>query len=126
MKPLTIGTRALGEFDVAKIRQRRDDSLKNGAIIGAVAGAAYFLTVVALLADSDGGERIAGTAVARRNLGKVLISPGTNFSGILSPASRAPPCPREGLSPSDSSFRASSTSMNSFGPSERTPGPSGG
>ena len=48
------------------------------------------------------------------------------FSGILSPASRAPPCPREGLSPSDSSFRASSTSMNSFGPSERTPGPSGG
>jgi hypothetical protein len=58
------GPRVLGEGDVAQIRQRRGDSLTNGAIIGAVAGTAYFLTGVALLNDSDGGEVIVGTAVA--------------------------------------------------------------
>ena len=57
------GPRRLGEGDVAQIRQRRDDSLKNGAIIGAVAGAAYFVTAAALLRDSDGGEVIVGTAI---------------------------------------------------------------
>jgi hypothetical protein len=39
--------------------------LTNEAIIGAVAGTAYFLTMVALLGDSDGGEVIVSTAVAR-------------------------------------------------------------
>ena len=58
------GPRELGELDVGEIRQRRGDSLKNGAIIGAVAGTAYFLTAVALLGDSDGGDVIIGTAVA--------------------------------------------------------------
>jgi hypothetical protein len=58
------GPRQFGEVDVAKIRQRRDDSLTNGAIIGAAAGTAYFLTMVALLGDSDGGEVIVSTAVA--------------------------------------------------------------
>lgn len=58
------GPRVLGEADVAKIRQRRGDSLRNGAIIGAVAATAYFLTAAALLSDSDGGEVIVGTAVA--------------------------------------------------------------
>ena len=56
--------RRLGEGDVAQIRQRRNDSLKNGAIIGAVAGAAYFVTAAALLHDSDGGDVIVGTAIA--------------------------------------------------------------
>ena len=36
----SAGPRQLGEVDVAAISQRRDDSLTNGAIIGAVAGAA--------------------------------------------------------------------------------------
>jgi hypothetical protein len=58
------GPRALGEADVSEIRQRRDDSLKNGAIIGAVAGAAYFMTMAAVLGDSDGGDVIVGAAVA--------------------------------------------------------------
>jgi hypothetical protein len=58
------GLRQLGEADVAEIRQRRDDSLKNGAIIGAVAGTAYFVTMAALLSDSDGGDVVIGTAVA--------------------------------------------------------------
>ena len=58
------GPRLLGEGDVAQIRQRRDDSLKNGAIIGAVAGTAYFVTAAALLRDSDGGDVIVGTAIA--------------------------------------------------------------
>jgi hypothetical protein len=58
------GPRELGEVDVAEIRQRRDDSLKNGAIIGAVAGTTYFVTMAALLSDSDGGDVIIGTAVA--------------------------------------------------------------
>ena len=57
------GSRDLREVDVAQIRQRRDDSVKNGAIIGAVAGTAYFLTMAALLGDSDGGEVIMSTAV---------------------------------------------------------------
>ena len=46
------------------LSQRRDDSLKNGAIIGAVAGTAYFVTAAALLRDSDGGDVIVPTAVA--------------------------------------------------------------
>ena len=58
------GPRDLGEADVALIRQRRGDSLTNGAIIGAVAGTAYFLTLAAILSDTDGGDVIVGTAIA--------------------------------------------------------------
>ena len=57
------GTRALGEADVAEIRQRRDDSPMNGAIVGAVAGTAYFVAMASLLSDSDGGDIIIGTAI---------------------------------------------------------------
>ena len=64
------GARQFGEVEVAKIRQRRGDSLTNGAIIGAVAGTAYFSTMLALLGDSDGGEVIVSTAVA----GSVLFA----------------------------------------------------
>ena len=59
----SAGPRRLGEVDVATISQRRDDSLMNGAIIGAVAGTAYFATAAALLRDSDGGEVIISTAI---------------------------------------------------------------
>jgi hypothetical protein len=60
----SAGPRQLGDADVATISQRRDDSVVNGAIIGAVAGTAYFLTAAALLRDSDGGDVIIPTAVA--------------------------------------------------------------
>jgi hypothetical protein len=59
----SAGPRQLGEVDVATISQRRGDSLTNGAIIGAVAGTAYFVTAAALLRDSDGGEVIIPTAI---------------------------------------------------------------
>ena len=49
------GPRQLGEADVAKIRQRRSDSLQNGAIIGAAAGAGYGLALLALAAALDDG-----------------------------------------------------------------------
>ena len=58
------GSRQLDKVEVAAITQRRDDSLKNGAIIGAVAGAAYFVTAAALLAGTDDGDVIIPTAVA--------------------------------------------------------------
>jgi hypothetical protein len=57
------GPRQFGEVEVANIRQRRGDSLLNGAIIGAVAGTAYFVTGLALLGDGDGGNVIVGTAI---------------------------------------------------------------
>ena len=60
----SAGPRRLGEVDVATISQRRDDSLMNGAIIGAVAGTAYFVTGVVLLSDSDGGDVIIPTLIA--------------------------------------------------------------
>jgi hypothetical protein len=60
----SAGPRQLGEVEVATISQRRDDSLKTGAIIGAVAGTAYFVTAAALLRDSDGGNVIIPTAIA--------------------------------------------------------------
>jgi hypothetical protein len=60
----SAGPRQLREVDVATISQRRGDSLMNGAIIGAVAGTAYFITAAALLRDSDGGEVIVPTAIA--------------------------------------------------------------
>jgi hypothetical protein len=50
------GTRHLGEADVAAISQRRGDSLRNGAIIGAVAGLAYYAAMVAIFWDTDGGD----------------------------------------------------------------------
>ena len=58
------GPRQLAEAEVITISQRRDDSVMNGAIIGAVAGTAYFLTAAALLVDSDGGDVIIPTAIA--------------------------------------------------------------
>lgn len=60
----STGSRQLTEVEVAAITQRRDDSLKNGAIIGAVAGAAYFVTAAALLAGTDDGDVIIPTAIA--------------------------------------------------------------
>jgi hypothetical protein len=59
----SAGPRKLGEVDVATISQRRSDSLTNGAIIGAIAGAAYFITGAALLHDSDGGDVIVPAAI---------------------------------------------------------------
>jgi hypothetical protein len=50
------GLRALRDDDVTTIRQRRDDSLRNGAMIGAVAAAAYVATALILLRDADGGD----------------------------------------------------------------------
>jgi len=60
----SAGPRQLGEIDVTTIAQRRGDSLRNGALIGAAAGTAYFLTGIALLNDSDGGDVIVPAAVA--------------------------------------------------------------
>jgi hypothetical protein len=54
----------LGEPDVAQIRQRRGDSLQNGAIIGAAAGAGYGLAMLAVSASiSDGGDLIPSSVV---------------------------------------------------------------
>jgi hypothetical protein len=64
------GPRQFGEVDVATIRQRRGDSLRNGAIIGAVAGATYYVSLLAIFWDIDGGEPIASTAW----IGGVLFS----------------------------------------------------
>ena len=60
----SAGPRQLREADVITISQRRDDSVMNGAIIGAVASTAYFLTMMAVFADSDGGDVIVPTAIA--------------------------------------------------------------
>jgi hypothetical protein len=58
------GPRDLSESDVAQIRQRRGDSLQNGAIIGAAAGAGYGLAMLALATQmSDGGDLIPSTVV---------------------------------------------------------------
>lgn len=54
----------LGEVDVAQIRQRRSDSLQNGAIIGAAAGAGYGLALLAIAASAnDGGGPIPAGVV---------------------------------------------------------------
>jgi hypothetical protein len=60
----SAGPRHLAEVDVATIRQRRGDSLMNGAIIGAVAGTAYFATIAAILTDTEGGDVIIPTLIA--------------------------------------------------------------
>lgn len=60
----SAGLRQLGEVDVAAITQRRSDSLKNGAIIGAAAGAVYFAVILAILTEtSDGGGPIVPAAI---------------------------------------------------------------
>ena len=58
------GPLKFGESDVATISQRRDDSLKNGAIIGAVAATAFFVTAGVALRDHDGGDVIMSGAIA--------------------------------------------------------------
>jgi len=60
----SAGSRQLAEGDVAAITRRHDDSLKNGAVIGAVAGTAYYVTAAALLAGTDDGDVIIATAIA--------------------------------------------------------------
>lgn len=60
----SAGPRQLGEVDVGLISQRRGDSLKDGAIIGAVAGMTYIVSLAVLLRDRDGGEVIIPTAAA--------------------------------------------------------------
>ncbi len=58
------GPRELGEVDVVQIRQRRGDSLQNGAVIGAAAGAGYGLAMLTFLAStSDGGGPIPAGVV---------------------------------------------------------------
>lgn len=59
----STGPRQLGQADVTLISQRRDDSLKNGAIIGAVATTAFYVTMGMLLQDSDGGDVIVSSAI---------------------------------------------------------------
>jgi hypothetical protein len=58
------GLRNLAEADVTEIRQRRQDSLTNGAIIGAAAATGYFLTMLAIFGDDDGGGVLVGPAIA--------------------------------------------------------------
>ena len=58
-----FGMRQLGELDVAEIRQRRGDSLKNGAIIGAVSATTYYVIIGALFAGMDGGDVLVGQAI---------------------------------------------------------------
>jgi hypothetical protein len=59
------GPRNLSESDVEQIRQRRGDSLRNGAIIGAAAGAGYGLAMLAITAAySDGGGVIPSGVVS--------------------------------------------------------------
>ena len=58
------GPRQLGEADVARIRQRRSDSLQNGAIIGAAAGAGYGIAMLTFFAAiSDGGDVIPASVI---------------------------------------------------------------
>jgi hypothetical protein len=83
----SAGPRQLGEVDVATISQRRGDSLKNGAIIGAVGGMAYFVTLLAILqGTSDGGGVIIPTAI----VGGVLFAgmgaaAGVGIDALISP-----------------------------------------
>ena len=79
------GPRQLGEVDVATIHQRRGDSLKNGAIVGAVAGTAYFATMLAIFKDSDGGDVIVPTAIAGGVLfGGMGAAAGVGLDALIS------------------------------------------
>lgn len=59
------GAWQLSERDVARIRQRRSDSVQNGAIIGGAAGLGYGLALLTFLAATDdgGGPIPAGVVV---------------------------------------------------------------
>jgi hypothetical protein len=57
------GMRHLGEADVAEIRQRRPDSLKNGAIIGAVCATTWYVRMAAIMSGVDEGGVQVGSAI---------------------------------------------------------------
>jgi hypothetical protein len=95
----------LSEAQVARISQRRSDSLKNGALIGAAAGAAYFATMMAIMSQfSDGGDVIIPSAIS----GAVLVvgmgaAAGAGIDALISRRQviyqKAPGPGRVGLSP---------------------------
>jgi hypothetical protein len=81
----SVGSRQFGEADLVRISQRRGDSLKNGAIIGAVAATAYFVTVGMLLRESDGGDVIVSTAVGGGVLfGGLGAAAGAGIDALIS------------------------------------------
>lgn len=59
----SAGPRELSEADVTRIRQRRRDSLKNGALIGAASAGAFFLAMATIVPTGDGGDVIVSSAI---------------------------------------------------------------
>lgn len=59
----SAGPRELSEADVTQIRQRRRDSLKNGALIGAASAGAFFLAMATIVPTGDGGDVIVSSAI---------------------------------------------------------------
>jgi hypothetical protein len=57
------GPRELTETDVTQIRQRRRDSLMNGALIGAASAGAFFLAMATIVPTGDGGDVIVSSAI---------------------------------------------------------------
>lgn len=57
------GPLELAEGDVAQIRQRRGDSLKNGALIGFASAGAFYLTIVPKDEGTIPGKAIVGVTI---------------------------------------------------------------
>ena len=96
------GTKTFAARDVGIVRERRRDSLKNGAIIGAIPGAIFGLLGGGM---ADGGPGAAIGAVVVGALGAAVgagidaLIPGKKVVAYWAPRSTGPAPPRVSLAP---------------------------
>jgi len=96
------GTKTFAARDVGIVRERRRDSLKNGAIIGAIPGAIFGLLGGGMADEGPGaaiGAVVVGALGAAVGVGIDALIPGKKVVAYWAPRSTGPAPPRVSLAP---------------------------
>jgi len=96
------GTKTLAARDISIVRERRRDSLKNGAIIGAIPGAIFGLMGGGMADEGPGaaiGAVVVGALGAAVGAGIDALIPGKKVVAYWAPRSTGPAPHRVSLAP---------------------------
>jgi len=97
------GTKPFAARDVGIVRERRRDSLKNGAIIGAIPGAIFGLFVGGFASETGTGAALGAVVVgalgAAVGVGIDALIPGKKVVAYWAPRSTGPAPSRVSLAP---------------------------
>ena len=97
------GTKTFAARDISIVRERRRDSLKNGAIIGVIPGAIFGLFVGGFASETGTGAAIGAVVVgalgAAVGVGIDALIPGKKVVAYWAPRSTGPAPPRVSLAP---------------------------